>query len=175
MSTSPATHTPSETFQESELDKYYALFCSFDTNKSSTLDLKEFKAAFQSKLGFSDATTEGMFKACDVNKDGVIDLREFLALISIIVKSSPEEKLVFLFHLYDKDRSGSLDNAELVQICASLAQVGRIGGKADQLHLSVEELAKADTNKDGVVSLPEWVDYGLKNPVLLELLKGYEL
>ncbi|GAM25186.1 hypothetical protein SAMD00019534_083610 [Acytostelium subglobosum LB1] len=160
-------------YQPTELDPFYALFANIDPVQTHTYNLSEFKAAFQAQLGFSDSTLEGMFKACDVDRDGRIDLHEFLSLICIVVTAPADQKLVFLFHLFDKDRSGSLENKEVIHIVDSLANVAKAGGKTDAVNLSADDLIKADTNNDGVISLDEFVNFGLSNAIVMNLLKGY--
>lgn len=58
------------------------LFQTFDTDKSGTLEFKEFKRAIQDfKLDLEEGDISNIFKAFDMNGDGVLDLGEFMEMI----------------------------------------------------------------------------------------------
>ncbi|EFA80497.1 hypothetical protein PPL_07333 [Heterostelium album PN500] len=133
----------------------------------------EFIQLYKDKLGFSESTMKSMFNACDADKDGKIDIREFASLISICASGSLEQKLAFLFAIFDDDQNGQLDIDELNNICSSIINIGKHGGKSDtEIHECISQLKQADINGDGKVSIDEWIIFGTKNPIILSLLSG---
>ncbi|EFA84312.1 hypothetical protein PPL_03390 [Heterostelium album PN500] len=171
--------------QLSVLDNLYQMFVHVKTNRNQELsydgkcyrlfgnneDIKKFSKLYQSQLGFSENTMKGMFKACDTDNNGKITVAEFAALASIVVDGTVEQKLGFLFAVFDNDESGTLDFGELDLICKSIVSVGKHGGKSDaEIKEITDNLHKADTNGDGTITIDEWIGYGLSNQTISSLL-----
>lgn len=56
---------------------------------------------------------EQAFKLFDRDKSGFVDFREFCCGLSIICLSGTNEKIRFIFDLFDLDRDGYLNKTEL--------------------------------------------------------------
>ena len=56
------------------------------------------------------------FSKFDANNDGKIDLQEFLVGFSVSTQSSSDEKIRWIFNIYDKNRDGHISKMEMQDI-----------------------------------------------------------
>ena len=64
-----------------------------------------------------------MIKEVDVDNNGEIDFEEFCGLmVKKMKESEPEEELVEVFKIFDKDQSGSIDVADLALVFKELGE-----------------------------------------------------
>ncbi len=61
-----------------------------------------------------------VFNAIDADKNGLIDFGEYMIAMSIQCSGSMEDKLNWMFNIYDLDGSGSLEKSEIVTIIKSM-------------------------------------------------------
>ena len=61
-----------------------------------------------------------VFTTIDQNCDGIVNFEDFLLGLSILARGSIEEKLRWIFNLYDINRDGKITKDELEQIVASV-------------------------------------------------------
>jgi Ca2+-binding EF-hand superfamily protein len=59
---------------------------------------------------------ERLFEKFAIKKTGKIDYEEFVTGLAQCTKSTPEEKLRYLFSLYDLRSDGFIDRSELVSM-----------------------------------------------------------
>ncbi|BCS20041.1 calcium-binding mitochondrial carrier protein [Aspergillus puulaauensis] len=102
----------------------------------------------------ADSMLRNIFRSVDANGDGIIEYSEFRAFVD-----SAELELSHLFKSIDHNRNGEIDKDELK---AAFAKSGVTVSKAKLDKF----FADVDTNKDGVISYPEWRDF-------LLFLSGY--
>ena len=95
--------------------------------------------------------------APDAIGTGTINFREFLTGLSVFCPSaSYEEKLKFSFDIYDKNRDGSIEKAELQEMLeATLLESSSALSKQQVAALIDATFIEADVNGDGEISFSE--------------------
>eukprot|EP00656_Telonema_subtile_P057831 TRINITY_DN9606_c0_g1_i6.p1 TRINITY_DN9606_c0_g1~~TRINITY_DN9606_c0_g1_i6.p1 ORF type:complete len:601 (-),score=161.29 TRINITY_DN9606_c0_g1_i6:49-1851(-) len=106
-----------------------------------------------------------LFEIADEDGSNDIDFKELAGILSVLSKGSFEEKVKLCFEMYDVDRSGFLDEGEIVQLATVLlrADITRIerelqraqqAGSTADVHALQVELATA-RSKVGDLTAPE--------------------
>ncbi|KKK21276.1 hypothetical protein ARAM_001272 [Aspergillus rambellii] len=131
------------------------LWMRLGANKEDHLDFNGLKKGLKKidhPLKNADSMLRNILQAVDTNGDGFIDYSEFRAFID-----RTELELSQLFQSIDHNHNGEIDKNELKTAFAS-SGVTVSNAKLDEF------FADVDTNKDGVISYPEWRDFLLFLP-----------
>ncbi|XP_041474695.1 NADPH oxidase 5-like isoform X1 [Lytechinus variegatus] len=117
------------------------------------IDLEEFKQALNVKKSFF---AERFFELIDTDQSGSISLKELIGALRLLVNGTEEEKLHFLFRVYDADGSGFIDFDELKTVLNSCTAESALTLSDETLTELTEILFEdADVDGDGQVSFEE--------------------
>jgi len=160
-------------FSDAELDEIVLKFMQADTDSDGSLDFVEFSEVLKNSIKVPDQLA-ALFKAFDKSGDGKVDFKEFASGLLIKSKGNQEQKLKFLFGLYDKDKNNILTKDEIAVLVKQLKNAALNVSVDDDdsgaEHFAQSLVEKLDFNKDGKITLDEWVTVGAKTPALLNLL-----
>eukprot|EP01137_Pigoraptor_chileana_P029287 Opistho-2@14329 len=113
-----------------------------------------------------------LFETFDTDKNQRISFKEIVISASILETGSIEDKLDFMFKVYDEDSSGYLETKEINHILDQmLAAASAFGQDSAALRPALSEMVRTlDADGKGKISRDEWIRGGLKNvPILIAL------
>lgn len=111
-------------------------------------------------LGDSSRYAHLVFNSIDRENTGSITFGDFMEFLSILTKGSILDKLQWSFQFYDVNRDGKIDREEMKKVSESIFDLMGPGGMSVRhLELIDRLFDKMDTNRDGVVTLEEFVQY----------------
>ncbi|XP_071770104.1 guanylyl cyclase-activating protein 2-like [Centroberyx gerrardi] len=143
---------------------------------SGNLHLHEFRKIFGVSTSTEEesAYMENVFRSFDTNKDGKIDFMEYVAAVHLVLRGKLEDKLKWSFKVYDRDGNGCLDRREvkhIVEIIYKLKKHNNPCVKENTEDVCDRIFELVDKNKDGQISLEEFIEGSEKDPWVMEQLK----
>ncbi|XP_053593949.1 Kv channel-interacting protein 2 isoform X3 [Microplitis demolitor] len=143
------------------------------------VDEQGFKQIFSQFFPQGDASQYAhyVFNTMKRKHAGKISFEEFLTILSKVSRGSVEEKLQWVFGLYDLDGDGLISKEEMLDVVGSIYEM--LGRYTQPQILEPQVAAKEhverifhlmDANKDGVVTIEELVQWCSKDEQLLQSL-----
>lgn len=104
-----------------------------------------------------------VFNTLDQDHSGIVSFEDFVQGLSVLSRGSNEEKLRWTFSLYDINGDGFITRDEMTDIVTAIYELmGRVPDECpeeEKIRHKVERIfRKMDTNRDGVVTLEEFLE-----------------
>jgi len=181
-----ATLSACTNFSQEELTKQAEhFFAAYPTGELTKTEFVRDNVDFR---GGTPAFWEKIFDNLDQDRDGKVSMQEYLTALSMHMKAPLDDRLAYVFGIFDSDGSGCLDRKEVRSLVGTLFNEVQLEGgigksSARSVHPSVAALQekvnasdpvavanelfdKMDRNKDGEVSLEEFVDACHSDPLI---------
>ncbi|TRZ00271.1 hypothetical protein DNTS_003720 [Danionella cerebrum] len=131
---------------------------------SGVVNEETFKHIYAQFFPHGDASTYAhyLFNAFDTRNNGSIKFEDFVTGLSTLLRGTIREKLEWTFHLYDINKDGFINKEEMTEIVRAIYDMmGKytypaLKGDVPKQHVDIF-FEKMDRNKDGVVTLEEFV------------------
>ncbi|XP_029793713.1 calsenilin isoform X1 [Suricata suricatta] len=166
-------------FTKKELQSLYRGF----KNECPTglVDEDTFKLIYSQFFPQGDATTYAhfLFNAFDADGNGAIRFEDFVVGLSILLRGTVHEKLKWAFNLYDINKDGYITKEEMLAIMKSIYDMmGRhtypiLRDDAPLEHVE-RFFQKMDRNKDGVVTIDEFLETCQKDENIMSSMQLFE-
>ena len=131
---------------------------------------------------FCSAITKHVFRSSDQNKDGVVSFQELMMTLSMTINGTNEEKVEWLFNVYDFDGNGKISLQEFKDIANAIQKVLQKEPKIydddeydedddDGVHDFMQIVFdKIDKNDDGYLTLDEFAKGVKDHPGMVKFL-----
>jgi len=140
---------------DADLDRFRAIFKLFDKNNDDKITADELGTVLRTmNQNPTEKDIQDILKEADVDKSGAIEWNEFITIIpkklKQIQKEEEEKELRAAFKVFDADNSGNISVEELRKAMETYGEKLTTAQAQDLVNI-------ADTNKDGVIDINEFV------------------
>ncbi|XP_028840586.1 Kv channel-interacting protein 1b isoform X1 [Denticeps clupeoides] len=148
---------------------------------SGVVNEETFKHIYAQFFPHGDASTYAhyLFNAFDSTNNGSIKFEDFVMGLSILLRGSTRDKLEWTFNLYDINKDGYINKEEMTEIVQAIYDMmGKytypaLKGDVPKQHVEVF-FQKMDKNKDGVVTLEEFVQACEEDDTMMRSMQLFE-
>ena len=119
----------------------------------------------------TDFLAESMFKVFDIDSSGTMDFTEYMLAINSTSLNSPEDKLNWMFDVFDSDGGGSISAEEIGGILQGLFEMSGQDFEETDLEQVTRDIMEAiDADGDGEVSKAEFIKNAMKSQFVAGML-----
>ncbi|CAO2585704.1 Kv channel-interacting protein 2, partial [Lemmus lemmus] len=148
---------------------------------SGIVNEENFKQIYSQFFPQGDSSTYAtfLFNAFDTNHDGSVSFEDFVAGLSVILRGTIDDRLNWAFNLYDLNKDGCITKEEMLDIMKSIYDMmGRhthpaLREEAPREHVE-SFFQKMDRNKDGVVTIEEFVESCQKDENIMKSMQLFD-
>ena len=102
-----------------------------------------------------------------------MDFAEYFLASNCTSLTKPEEKLTWIFNVFDEDGGGSIDIDEVIKLVIGLFNMGGIETEKEVLLACVQDILEAiDVDNDGDITREEFVKNAMKSKFIKNMLEG---
>ncbi|XP_068246003.1 A-type potassium channel modulatory protein KCNIP2-like isoform X2 [Palaemon carinicauda] len=130
-------------------------------------------------LGDTAMYAHYVFGTLDQDGSGSITFGDFIMGLSVLLKGTLQERVNWIFNLYDINNDGYITKEELIDIVTSIYDL--MGDEANPgiddntaVHHVDKIFQKLDLNNDGVVTMDEFMEYCSKNENVIHSLNLFD-
>ncbi|CAN7984110.1 unnamed protein product [Ixodes hexagonus] len=165
-------------FTDAEIRQWYQEFVK--EFPSGRVTLRQFKEAYRRQFpnGDPNKLAEHVFRTFDANQDGTIDFREFMCYLNVTSRGTLDQKLTWAFTMFDVDADGFIQKEEMVKMLTAIYKAigyeptGSPQDEAKKPERETERMFRLmDKNRDGKLSLEEFLEGVKKEPFLASLIE----
>ena len=111
----------------------------------------------------ADFLADSMFKAFDIDSNGTMDFTEYMLAINSTGLNSPEDKLEWMFDVFDKDGGGTISAEEIDVVLQGLFEMSGKDFEDNELDQVTRDIMDAiDADGDGDVTKDEFIRNAMK-------------
>ncbi|CAF0790106.1 unnamed protein product [Didymodactylos carnosus] len=166
-------------FQKDELQHLYRSFK--QECPAGTVTKEKFTSVFSVMFpnGASYRYISFLFQNIDRDNDGIITFEEFVLTLSLLAHGTIEDRLSWVFNLYDVNKDGKISRRDLAELIESVFNLMIPARKLDLVHISnnIEQrtndlFEKWDVNRNGVISLSDFLMVCLQDDTMMKSMNA---
>ncbi|XP_026072632.1 Kv channel-interacting protein 4-like [Carassius auratus] len=148
---------------------------------SGVVNEDTFKEIYSQFFPQGDASSYAhfLFDAFDTDQNGSVSFEDFVMGLSILLRGTIHEKLNWAFNLYDINKDGYITKEEMLDIIKSIYDMmGKctypmLREETPRQHVEIF-FQKMDKNRDGVVTIDEFIDCCQKDENIMKSMQLFE-
>ena len=156
---------------EEEVKQQYEEFRK--TCPSGVMTKKKFADLSREALGSeADFLADSLFRVFDEDRSGTMDFTEYMLAINATNLDSPEDKLKWMFSVFDKDGGGTISRDEIEGLLRGLFEMSGQEFEEKELQDASKDIMEAiDSDGDGEVTREEFVNNATKSEFISSMLQ----
>ena len=158
-------------FTEEQVKEWFRNFRKESGNKSQ-FNKNEFKQFYNKMYPHSDGSEMAtrVFRKFDINGNGKINFEEFICALGVTTNGSTEQKMSWVFSMYDLDDNGTLDRNEVLKIMQAVNKMVGTVADTEEVDRRVHNLFKNyDKNNDEILTVSEFLRASKTEPSIRDL------